>query len=239
LTRLFGRYVDETEIATVQSYDEAVWELNRSPAQALIVNASQDQGAPMPTDRYASLPYGTPAITCWVPEEGETARRLGIVRYLVKPVDREELLSSLQDVGDNLETALLVDDDPEALQLFARMLSFTETPYRVLRARNGQRALSLLRERRPDVVLLDLMMPGMDGFQVLQEKNRDPAIAGIPVIVISSRDPRGEPIVSTSLSVTRNNGLSVPDLFDCIQAVSSVLAPLTRHDRGSPAGPAG
>jgi signal transduction histidine kinase/CheY-like chemotaxis protein len=239
LTRLFSRYVDRIEIAAVQSYDEAIQELIRSPAQALIVNAPQGDSALAPAGQYVGLPYGTPAITCWVPEEGETARQLGIVRYLVKPIAREVLLSTLDQVEGDVETVLLVDDDPEALQLFARMLSSTEVQYRVLRAKNGHRALGLLRDRRPDVVLLDLMMPGMDGFQVLREKNRDPSISEIPVIVISSRDPRGEPIVSTSLAVTRSNGLSVPDLFDCIQAVSAVLAPLTRRDRGSTRDPAG
>jgi CheY-like chemotaxis protein len=125
----------------------------------------------------------------------------------------------------------LVDDQPEALQLFARMLASARRGYRVLRAENGQRALNLLRQRRPDVMLLDLIMPGMDGFQVLQEKRQDPTISNIPVLIISSRDPSGEPIVSNMLSVTRGDGLSVRDLLDCIQAVSEILSPT-----GQPAG---
>ena len=48
-------------------------------------------------------------------------------------------------------------------------------------------------------MLLDLIMPGMDGFQVLQQKSRDPSIRDIPVIIVSSRDPSNEPIVSDSL----------------------------------------
>jgi len=74
-------------------------------------------------------------------------------------------------------------------------------------------------------VLLDLIMPGMDGFQVLQEKSQDPAIRDIPVVVVSSRDPSGEPIVSDVLTVTRSGGLSVRDLLACIQAVSEALSP--------------
>jgi CheY-like chemotaxis protein len=83
------------------------------------------------------------------------------------------------------------------------------------------------------VLLLDLLMPGMDGFQLLEEKKQDPAIRDIPVIVISSRDPSGDPVVSDSMLVSRNGGLSVRDLVNCIRAVSETLNPV-----GPPGGPA-
>jgi len=74
---------------------------------------------------------------------------------------------------------------------------------------------------------------------VLREKSLDPSIREIPVIVISARDPTGEPIVSDTLTVTRSGGLSVHDLLACIQAVSEVLAPSVRpgdrEQRGKPA----
>jgi len=244
LQRLFSRYLHGFDTLPVPDLEGAVVELNRSPAQALIVNAPLGGGGPVPLGQLANLPYGTPAVACWVPGEDEAARRLGVVRYLTKPVTRQELLSALEDLGEDVAndadggdetytpcarqhpTVLLVDDQPEALQLFARMLSSAERGYRVIRAESGPRALSLLRQQRPDVVLLDLIMPGMDGFQVLQEKGQDPAIRDIPVIVVTSKDPSGEPIVSDGLTVTRSGGLSVRDLLGCIQAVSEVLSPL-------------
>ena len=166
------------------------------------------------------------------------AQRLGAVRYLVKPVTRERLLSTLESLGEGIESVLLVDDKPEVLQLLGRMLSSAERDYRVLRAKNGPQALGLLRERKPDVMVLDLIMPGMDGFQVLQEKGEDPSIRHIPVVVVSAKDPAGEPIVSDSLTVARNGGLSVGELLACIQSVSQILAPAGRlDDRGQPETP--
>jgi signal transduction histidine kinase/CheY-like chemotaxis protein len=235
LERLFTRYMGGVEVVSVPDIEGAVLELSRSPAQALVVNSSTSAETPADREQLAHLPHRTPAVTCWVPGEEETVTRLGVVHYLVKPITREVLLARLQELGDDVKNVLLVDDQPEALQLFARMLASARRGYRVLRAENGQRALNLLRQRRPDVMLLDLIMPGMDGFQVLREKRQDPAISDIPVLIISSRDPSGEPIVSNMLSVARGDGLSVRDLLDCIQAVSEILSPAGR--RGDPEPP--
>jgi signal transduction histidine kinase/CheY-like chemotaxis protein len=227
LERLFNRYMSDFETTRVESLDAAVAELERTPARALILNAPptvDDSVEPQLTD----LPYGTPAIRVWMPSESEATRELGLRHYLLKPITRDKLLSVLDELARReeraIETVLLVDDEPDALRLFARMLTSGDRTYRVLRARDGARALSLMRQRQPDVVLLDLIMPGIDGFQVLQQKAHDPAIRDIPVIVVSSRDPSGEPIVSDRLTVTRNGGLSARHLLACIRAVSTILS---------------
>jgi signal transduction histidine kinase/CheY-like chemotaxis protein len=221
LHRLFGRYMDGAELIRVRGIEEAIQELGRAPALALVVNASPD--TVIPKSQLADLPYGTPAITCWVPGMDQVARQLGVVRYLMKPVTLAALLSTMAELGEEVKDVLLVDDEPDALQLFTRMLSSAARGYRVIQAKTGQRALDLLRKRRPDVMLLDLMMPGMNGFDVLQAKSQDPAVRDIPVVLLSARDPSGEPIVSDMLTVTRSGGLSVPDLLACIQAVTRIL----------------
>jgi signal transduction histidine kinase/CheY-like chemotaxis protein len=228
LQRLLVRYLDGFEISSVRDTEQALYELDRSPAQALIVNMPSPAGNPIGLEGLTGLPYGTPAIACWVPGTDEIAQHMGAVRYLVKPITREALLSTLDGLGEEIRSVLVVDDQLDVLQLFARMLSSAEQRYRILRADSGQRALSLLRERRPDVMLLDLIMPGMDGFQLLEEKERDPCIRDIPVVIISSRDPDGEPIVSDLLTVSRAGGLSLRNLLACIQAVSEILSPSTQ-----------
>jgi CheY-like chemotaxis protein len=160
-----------------------------------------------------------------MPGEEDAAQALGVVRYLVKPVTRHTLLSALKDLGEQVQQVLIVDDEPEVVQLFSRMLASSERAYRILRARSGRRALHLLRERKPDALILDLLMPGLDGFRLLQIKNRDPSISDIPVVITSSRDPAGQPIVSRGLAVTRGNGLSVHDILECINALGAILSP--------------
>ena len=240
LQRLLKRYLSGSEVVVAGTAVEAIAELNRSPANALLINDPQVSGATTLRERFENLPYGTPAIACWVPGDDEAAKRLGVVRYLVKPVTHETLAAALDELGAEVSTVLLVDDEAEALQLFTRMLSLGPRTYRVLQAKNGRRALDLLRQRKPDVMLLDLIMPGMDGFQVLQEKSRDPAIRDIPVVMISSRDPSGEPIMSDLLTITRGGGLSVRDLLACVQTVSEILTlPVRARGPGRPETPAG
>ena len=85
--------------------------------------------------------------------------------------------------------------------------------------------LEMLRSRKPDLLLLDLIMPAMSGFQVLEEKRKDPAISDIPVIVISSRDPLGEAITSNTIRISHNGGFSTGHLLDIIQAVTQIIIP--------------
>ncbi len=239
LRRLFARYLEGYELVSVPDTRQATDEVTRSPADVVVVNAPPHWKEMGYLDWLAALPYDTPAVICSVPSEDETARHLGVVSYLIKPVTREELLGAL-DALPPVKRLLVVDDEPDALQLTARMLASAGRGYRVLRACDGRRALTLLRERRPDAVLLDLMMPQMDGFRVLYEKSRDPSIRDIPVIVISARDPSGEPIISPTLTIARSGGLSVRQLLACIQAVSAILTPSERAGgREQPENPSG
>jgi CheY-like chemotaxis protein len=134
----------------------------------------------------------------------------------------------LEKTGQEVTRVLVVDDEPEILQLFARMLSMTWPECQILQAMNGRRALQLLRSRKPDIILLDLIMPGMDGYQMLHEKSLDESIRDIPVIVITSKTPSGETIISDALTITRGDGLSLNELLVSIQNVSKILVPSTR-----------
>ena len=201
VNRLLRRYMEGVEVVHVRSVESALDELARSPSQALIVNMLSFDNRPDLLENLSDLPFGTPMIECWVPGDDEPSRRLGVRSYLTKPIKKSDLMQAIHDVGENIHTLLVVDDQPEMLQLFGRMLGSVEDGYTVIRAKNGQHALDLLRQRQPDVMLLDLVMPDLDGFAVLREKDLDDSIRDIPVIIVSSNDPSGTPIVSDHLGV--------------------------------------
>ena len=230
LQRLLSRYLPDVDVEAAPDVDQAVTALNRSPAQALVLN---DSSPGTLSAVLGSLPFGTPAISCWLPGEHDAAKRLGVVEYLIKPLALDKLLAALAGLRQPVRTVLIVDDEEDELHLFARMLESQANKYSILRVTSGQRALSMLRRRKPDVMLLDLTMPSMSGFQVLEEKARDASIADIPVIVISSRDPAGDPILSNTLTVTQTPGISQRALIECIHALGSILAPVSVHERGA------
>jgi CheY-like chemotaxis protein len=80
-------------------------------------------------------------------------------------------------------TVAVVEDDLDIREVVRLVLE--TSGYSVLEASEGAEALSVVRGKRPCVILLDLMMPGMDGFQFREAQLQDPAIAGIPVVIIS------------------------------------------------------
>lgn len=81
------------------------------------------------------------------------------------------------------KTILVIDDDPD---IWAYLEAILEPDgYKVLTAENGEVGLRMAREHNPDVILLDVMMPVMDGYEFLDKQSKDPAIAEIPIIVLS------------------------------------------------------
>ncbi|MBI1881158.1 MAG: response regulator [Chloroflexi bacterium] len=223
LHRLLTRYWDKVETAPVSSLEEAIAELSRLPAQALLINETSTDKVLEYLNLSQKLPNNTPLITCSIPRLDDL-NPLGASVRLVKPIFRETLLEALDRLNIKEGTILIVDDEPDALQLFRRMLTSLERDYRILLARDGQEALTILQECRPEVILLDLVMPNMDGFQFLELRRRHPALTEIPVVIISARDPAGQPIVSSMVAATLGGGLSVSQLLASIEAFSKVLA---------------
>lgn len=113
--------------------------------------------------------------------------------YLTKPIELAELSAALDEhwLPHNGATAqrtfLVVDDDPNTLDLHARIVQAHAPTNRVLRAHNGVEALEILARVRVDLVLLDLIMPGMDGFAVLDAMRGQAPLRDIPVIVVTGQ----------------------------------------------------
>jgi signal transduction histidine kinase/DNA-binding response OmpR family regulator len=114
---------------------------------------------------------------------------LGAVDYLTKPVDREQLnktLSRYYCAEDDTCPVLLVEDDAETREVMARTLE--KAGWTVSEAGNGQEALDIMSGLHPRLILLDLMMPVMDGFDFLTAMRARPEWQHIPVIVITAKD---------------------------------------------------
>jgi CheY-like chemotaxis protein len=183
-----------------------------------------------------AIPQDIPVIICSIPGPEDVAETLGAADYLLKPVSREMLLRALDRLERPVRTVLVVDDEPDAVRMFQRMLVSAGRHYRVRRAFDGQQALEIMRKQAPDAVLLDLTMPRMDGFGFLSARSQDPRLCEIPVLLVTARDPQGQPILSNALAVTRGKGLSVHQLLESIRALNAILSPVGPTPSETPPG---
>jgi CheY-like chemotaxis protein len=120
-------------------------------------------------------------------EEKNRGYALGAADYLIKPVDRTKLVETLTSIcGSTAGRALLVDDD----DVVRRSVRQTLEPigWKVSEAKNGLRAIEAISAARPDVIILDLMMPEMDGFEFMDELRGRPDWQDIPVVIITAKD---------------------------------------------------
>ena len=119
--------------------------------------------------------------------------------YLLKPVAAPELLAAVgRLIGPPGAHVLVVDDDPHVRPVLVRLLE--RHGFRVSDAADGLSALDLVRRHMPDLVLLDVRMPGIDGYEVLRRLKSDAALRHIPVVVLTANDG-GEAVREQSLSL--------------------------------------
>ncbi|NJO16134.1 MAG: response regulator [Thioploca sp.] len=121
-------------------------------------------------------------------DEKNMGYSLGAAEYLVKPVNRDQIAKVLEKYSTNEKPPLvmIVEDDRVSRDMMATIL--TKAGWRVTQAENGQQGLELICQHQPDLVLLDLMMPEMDGFEFATQLFHNPTYNSIPVVVLTAKD---------------------------------------------------
>src|SRR5205823_6671445 len=128
-----------------------------------------------------------PVVMLTIRDDKNMGYALGASDYLSKPVDRGQLLSVLRRYcGGQAGTALVVEDDPPTRELLRHVLE--ADGWTVREAGNGREALQVIGEGPPSLILMDLMMPEMDGFELIKELRQHPKWGTIPVVVLTAKD---------------------------------------------------
>ena len=130
---------------------------------------------------------GVPVIIASIIDQKGKGFALGAADYLVKPIQKGDLLRTLGtfSLTSKVRTApvniLVIDDDPKAVELVATALE--PEGFHVLRAYSGETGVAMAETERPDLIMLDLLMPGMNGFEVLDRLAQSPVTRRLPIIL--------------------------------------------------------
>ena len=128
-----------------------------------------------------------PVVIVTMTDDRHMGYALGAADYVTKPFDPGRLTAILRrHTGDPAASVLIVDDDPVMREMTRRLLQ--RDSWEVVEAESGRAALQRLNERTPTLIILDLMMPEMDGFDFIHELRKIPAWRSIPVVVLTARD---------------------------------------------------
>jgi len=231
---LLTRYLHGCRTVVVEDLEQARNAAGRLLPQAVIIDSTDKDLSAADLRQLAQewqLPH-VPFLACSLPGEESLRRQLAVEGYLAKPVNRQGLLDALRPFGEGVDRVLVIDDDQDFTRLLARLLDNPIRRYQVMSARTAQEGLALVEQYRPDLLLLDLMLPDMKGDQVIRILRADPAHARLPIIVISAQDEvTGIGAVPASLLATRAAGAPPSEVVRWVQGVLDAALHSGQGDR--------
>jgi signal transduction histidine kinase/DNA-binding response OmpR family regulator len=132
-----------------------------------------------------------PVVIVSILDERGKGIAMGAAEFLVKPVNRDDLFATLRQLtttkngGAGSAKVLIIDDDPLAVELVEAILQ--PEGYTVLRATAGEAGVALARQELPSLIILDILLPEVDGFAVVERLRADPATARIPIVILTAK----------------------------------------------------
>ena len=234
LSKVVGRYLDNYRVEVVENVQEAKRLLTSGQASALLFCHFRDVEAWREIQR--AEPALHPVAFCPLRTTGQARRELGVADYLTKPVTPTQLgaaLRRLKGRKKRWKSIGIVEDHLEMADLLVQMIGSIQSNCRVWHAASGREALTMLSECQPEVILLDLLLPHLNGYELLHEMRRDERFRDIPVIVITGAEDRDERIVAEMVGITRPGGMTVGEGMACLnRLLNSLLIRSRDSDQG-------
>lgn len=223
LCQTLRRRYGEVEFVEAHALAQAVDSLKQCPAQALVINA----GSPMElwelVDRAREQVSDTPIVGCAYPSRLARALRAGAIGFIAKPVTKSALAQTIARLGRPMRCVLVVDDEAEAREMMTWTLRACRLAREVIAVDGGAAALQMARAHRPDLILLDMVMPNMDGWQVLAALQADEALRDIPTVIVSAQDMGDEALTSQMVLATAQRGLRIGAFVECVHALAKAF----------------
>ena len=217
---MIARRLGDLEIIQVE--DAALVEeyVERYRPGMVIANAFPGNSHPV---RFADN-YSVPMIQISLPSPAWLAKELGIRTSLIKPVASKQLLECMAQY-EHVKDILIMDDDREFVQLMYRYLQSSGREYNVRFAYDGEEGWLSLCQQPPDLVMLDVIMPGRNGFEIIEEMKRNPSLARTEVILITGTHFEEElkKQHESQVCIRRKGGLPYTQVLACLRALVNVF----------------
>ncbi len=218
--KLIQRYVKNCHVIQVNDEAAVCDAVQAHSPRGVIFNRAPERDLP-PTCQDVPVPV----VMCSLPSTTRLIRQLGVDSCLAKPVHPRQIAEELERYP-NLERLLVVDDDLGVVQLVQRSVETYLPEVEVFRAYDGHHALDLMRQHKPDVMLLDLAMPGLSGQEVLDTMRNDPNLPDIPVILLTATQYiYGEQDFYTSMEIRQPDGLRPMEVLKLLDPIMNALEP--------------
>ena len=220
--QLFKGYSSSHTVIACADLQEAEQYVTEIGPSALVVADSTDD---VLLQELARLHPQMAIISCPMPSGRRIVQKYEVADYLVKPVSRNTLLTALRNLNSPLNHILIVDDNLDLCRLFTQFLNTALPETTIAQVHDGQSALKTMRIQPPDVVILDILMPGMDGFEVMHHIRQDASLSNTIIIVVSAHGA-GEALMADaegSIEISKAAGFAPIELVNCLESIVSQL----------------
>jgi len=228
---LYRRYLNGYQVHGAASQEDAITMAQALGAHAILVNLPPDHahtvwpGPWLPCKEQNQLRV----VGCSLPSRQQVVKVTGLTDFLVKPVQREALLTAVRRANPDARTIVVIDDDLHMARMLDRMLRSSGEPWDIVRVHDVREGLALIQSIRPDIVLLDLLMPHGGGFSLLKSLREDRSMEQVAVIAVSAQDiaellPAGNGRV---LSLISDRALTIPQILRGVRSLLDLLPPPT------------
>jgi CheY-like chemotaxis protein len=168
-----------------------------------------------------------PVIVCSLRTTHFGVEALPVSDYLIKPITSDKLHASLRRLHRRLGRILVTEDDPDMSRLLVRWVRAYARGGEVVAACDGEECWRMIQERAPDLLLLDLLMPHLNGYEVLERIRSDERLRDLPTIVITARGDQEEHVTVSLLQIDHAPGLPVGVAMRCLKANLDYLKNVT------------
>lgn len=228
------RQLDGTQVSMAASLDEAQKMVRKHLPDAVLLNVTPEREETVQSIPSPILASGVPLLQCTLPVGSWLLQQEVFDDWLVKPIDSQCLLQMLAKYCPHGRKILLVDDDRSFVQLVRRIIQATGNRCDLQWAYSGEEGLAKMETEKPDLLLLDVALPGRDGRTIAQMVRQGNSATSVPIIAVSGLLPgeEGHQRRPSSFSITRRGGFSEAEVLELIQKTVQCIRP--RYASGLP-----